>query len=83
MVVMTLKLTEDNQRKLSYLVRQTGKTADHLANEAIERLAAETAPDSEDWKSDIMQAAGMWAGRMDLPDFAAIRRTMDRDVWRP
>jgi hypothetical protein len=52
-------------------------------NEAVERYLTELDESSPavDWKAALMQAAGIWEDRTDLPDFEEIRRSMDRDVW--
>jgi predicted transcriptional regulator len=81
MVATMLKLTEENKRKLDELARQTGKTPDDLANEAIGRLTLETpvGPKEPDWKAAWRQAAGMWKDRDDIPELMAqLRREWNR-----
>jgi predicted transcriptional regulator len=69
MVATLLKLTDRNKQKLDELSRRTGKSTDDLANEAIERLEETSEPPlrAPDWKAGIMQAAGMWKDRQDIP----------------
>jgi predicted transcriptional regulator len=81
MVAMLLKLTDRNKQKLEELSRRTGKSADDLANEAIERLseASESEKPTTDWKAGIMQAAGMWKDREDIPELMEqLRREWNR-----
>jgi predicted DNA-binding protein len=81
MITTVLKLTDRNKQKLDELSRQTGKSADELANEAIERLTetAEAMHPVADWKAGIMQAAGMWKDREDIPELMEqLRREWNR-----
>jgi prevent-host-death family protein len=43
--------------------------------------AQESAAPIPDWKAAMMQAAGMWKDRADLPDFDELRKSWDRDPW--
>jgi len=82
MVDAIVKLTEANRRKLDDLSRKTGKTVEDLVNEAVEQLASVgVGDDADEWKQDIMQAAGMWKDRTDLPDFDEVRGSMERRAW--
>lgn len=67
MVATVLKLSEQSKQKLEELSRRTGRTLDDLANEAIDRLAEAEKPVA-DWKAALMQAAGMWKDRDDIPE---------------
>lgn len=71
MIATILKLSNRNKQKLDELSLRTGKSADELANEAIERLAdaSESSQPSPDWKSNIMRAAGIWKDRQDVGEF--------------
>jgi predicted transcriptional regulator len=83
MPMTTINLTEENSEKLEAIARRTGKSRDELLNEAVEKLVdtPELQPASVDWKAALMQAAGMWKDRDDLPDFEEIRRSWDRKLW--
>jgi hypothetical protein len=83
MSVLLVNLTETNSERADAAARRVGKSTDDLVNEAVERYLAELedASPPADWKAALMQAAGMWKDRTDLPDFDEIRRSMDRDVW--
>ena len=84
-MVRQIKLNERNSDKAEQLSRQTGKTPEQLVNEAFERFAAKSEQDEQEkflaWREAAMRLAGIWADRDDLPDFDALRRSMDRDVW--
>ncbi len=54
----------------------------------VQKVESESAPlptSSEDempeWKQKIMQAKGLWKDRTDLPDFEAVRDSLDRHVF--
>lgn len=84
-MVRQINLTEENSAKINELAKQSGKTPDEVANEAIGRLPlghnlTEQAKFQE-WKAALVQLKGMWADREDLPDFGEIRKSMDRDLW--
>ena len=84
MATLQVKLNEKNAELVDELSRRIGRSPDALVNEAFERYFAELEPQGEtdsDWRAALMQAAGMWKDRDDLPDFEAVRRSMDRDVW--
>ena len=83
MAVLQVNLTETNSERADAVARRVGKSTDDLVNEAVERYLTELDESSPvvDWKAALMQAAGMWKDRDDLPDFDEIRRSMDRDVW--
>jgi predicted DNA-binding protein len=85
MSVLQITLTDKNRDKLSRLSDQTGKTAEQLANEAIDRLpVAEDIDEAEKflhWREALLQVEGMWKDRDDLPDFAELRKSMDRNPW--
>ena len=79
MVRTQIYLTEDHQRGLRRLSEQTGKSQSELIRQAIDVLLSEKR--MRDRRALLRQAAGMWAGRDDLPDFAAMRRETDRGFW--
>lgn len=81
--MLQITLTERNSEHADALARETGRTPAQLVNEAFERYVAEVSPMSPagDWKASIMQAAGLWKDRTDLPDFDELRKSWDRDVW--
>ncbi len=89
-VVMQIQLSDRNRAKLDVLARRTGRAADELANqlanEAIERVSDGYRPETTEpaaavpeWKASLLQAAGMWKDRDDVPELVAqLRREWDR-----
>ncbi len=83
MATLHVQLNRKNSEAAEGLARETGRTPEQLVNEAFERYVAELSPEASaaDWKASIMQAAGLWKDRSDLPDFDELRKSWDRDVW--
>ncbi len=83
MSMLEVRLTERNSERADALARETGRTPEQLVNEAFERYVVEVSParSAGDWKASLMQAAGLWKDPTDLPDFDALRKSWDRDVW--
>jgi predicted DNA-binding protein len=85
MSLLGVKLNETNSQKLEALSHQTGKTPAALANEAMERFTAATEVQEKEkfarWRAAALRIEGMWKDRDDLPDFAELRKSWDRDVW--
>lgn len=76
MVRTQIYLTEAHQRGLQMLSKQTGQSQSELIRQAIDVMLAAKRVNDRRWL--LQQAAGMWAKRDDLPDFAEMRREMDR-----
>ncbi len=85
MSMLQITLTDQNSEKLNRLSAETGKTPEQLANEAIELLPANSDTDEAEkfqrWRKALLGIEGMWADRDDLPDFAELRKTWDRNPW--
>ncbi len=76
MVRTQIYLTEQEQYALREMADRTGKTQSQLIREAVDRLIEQVSTHS---RAQIMaEAAGMWQSRVDLPDFAALRREANR-----
>jgi hypothetical protein len=83
MSLLQIELNQKNSERAGEISRRLGKSPAELVNDAVERYLADAEGDATepDWKTAIMQAAGMWKDRDDLPDFEEIRRSMSRNVW--
>lgn len=81
MVRTQIYLTEAEQQALRALSRRTGRTQSELIREAVDRLIAQS--EKTDRLAALRQARGMWQGREDLPDFATLRRELDRSASGP
>jgi Arc/MetJ-type ribon-helix-helix transcriptional regulator len=76
MIRTQIYLTEAEQEGLRTLSRQTGRSQSELIREAIDRLIMHARKTNR--LEYLRQAHGIWAERTDLPDFAALRRELDR-----
>ena len=83
MTGLQVHLNERNSGRAGEAARLLETSPDELVNIALELYLAEIErePPVADWKTEIMQAAGLWKDRDDLPNFDEIRQSMDRDVW--
>ena len=69
-------LTPDEQNGLRALSRRTGLSRSELIRQAIDAMLGDE--QELDRATLLRQARGLWSGRSDLPDFAALRRELDR-----
>lgn len=69
-------LSAAHQKALKALAATTGRTQIELIRDAIDRFVGQ--PTTAGRASVIKRSAGLWKGRKDLPDFAAVRREADR-----
>jgi predicted DNA-binding protein len=76
MVRTQIYLTPEEQQALRALARRTGTSQSELIRQAIDSLLAEE--QALDRTALLRQARGLWRDRDDLPDFAALRRELDR-----
>jgi hypothetical protein len=85
MAIREIKLTEQNSQRLDELSRQSGKSPEELINEAFARLLADNDAEEqrkfEEWREAARRVAGIWKDRDDLPDFAELRKSWDRNPW--
>jgi predicted DNA-binding protein len=76
MVRTQIYLTAEEQQALRALSRRTGTSQSELIRQAIDSLLA--GEEALDRAALLRQARGLWRDRDDLPDFAELRREMDR-----
>jgi len=69
-------LSPAQQKALQALAARTGRTQIELIRDAIDRFVGPLKATGR--ASVIKRSAGLWKGRADLPDFAAVRREADR-----
>ncbi|MSP96799.1 MAG: ribbon-helix-helix protein, CopG family [Betaproteobacteria bacterium] len=74
-------LSPAHQKALKALAATTGRTQTELIRDAIDRFVSR--PTASGRASVIKRSAGLWKGRKDLPDFAAVRREADRVSTSP
>jgi hypothetical protein len=80
MVRTQIYLTQEEKAALAVLSRKTGKKQSELIRQAVDSLIVQTSQARA--RTMLDRAAGMWKERRDLPDFAAVRRTLDRGSAR-
>ena len=76
MVRTQIYLTEVEQQALRVLSRRTGRSQSELIRGAVDQLIAKS--EKPDRRALLQEARGIWQAREDLPDFAALRRELDR-----
>ena len=67
-------LDEPEASALLTLVQRTGRSADELVREAVQRYIQQQIPER---RALLKQARGMWQQREDLPSVADLRREFD------
>lgn len=67
-------LDEPEASALLTLVQRTGRSADELVREAVQRYIQQQIPERH---ALLKQARGMWQQREDLPSVADLRREFD------
>jgi Arc/MetJ-type ribon-helix-helix transcriptional regulator len=76
-------LTAEEHEALQAFARSEGRSQSEMIREAIRPLlkrARLATLSPEERRAGFEQARGMWNDRDDLPDFAALRRELDRDL---
>ena len=47
------------------------------------KVILQDTPQETEWKQHLRKAKGIWKDRTDLPDFEAIRSSLDRHIFNP
>ncbi|MBU4200488.1 MAG: ribbon-helix-helix domain-containing protein [Verrucomicrobia bacterium] len=76
MVRTQIYLTEEERAGLDAVAKSTDKTQSEIVREAVDRFLDLTRGNCR--KVILDKVAGLWRNRKDLPDFAAVRRSLDR-----
>ena len=77
MVRTQIYLTEEERTALAALAKTRHKKQSQLIREAVDTLVYDTSRERR--KAVLREAAGLWRGRKDLPDFTAVRKAWDRN----
>jgi hypothetical protein len=76
MVRTQVYLTEREQESLADLSARTGRSKSDLIRQALDEYLDRHPP--EERRAALRGGFGVWRSRRDLPDFAALRRELDR-----
>ncbi len=77
MVRTQIYLTERQRDELAAIAKTAGKKQSELIREAVDRLIDQSGRSRRE--AVLREAAGIWKGRKDLPDFKATRAEWDRN----
>jgi len=78
MIRTQIYLTKNVKDQLHILSQQIGKNRSELIREAIDQFIAKNKTPAHDRTTAILAAKDLWKERKDLPDFAELRRELDR-----
>ncbi|MCD6705217.1 MAG: ribbon-helix-helix domain-containing protein [Thiobacillus sp.] len=71
-------LTEQEQAALRTLAAASGRSQSELIREAVDHYLSEAEPQVR--RAAVMDAAGLWKERDDLPDLARLRTEWERQA---
>jgi hypothetical protein len=76
MIRTQIYLTDKQRAELSAIAKILGKKQSEIIREAVDRLIDRAGHSRKE--SALLEAAGIWKNRKDLPDFRTIRSEWDR-----
>lgn len=76
MIRTQIYLTDEEQKHLMSMSKQTGRSQSDLIREAIDHYVAKK--DGKTRMEFLKKGEGLWKNRKDLPDFKALRKEFDR-----
>lgn len=83
----TTTIADETEILLRALSDQLGIPPAQALQEAVQAYAMQMRIEQDEnllpaeWKAAVDGIAGLWKDRDDLPDFTAIRKSLDRNVW--
>jgi len=77
MVRTQIYLTERQRDELAAIAKTAGKKQSEIIREAVDRLIEQEGRGKRE--AVLLESAGIWKDRTDLPDFRAMRDEWDRN----
>ena len=71
-------LTQYEREKLIFLSKESGQHQSALIREAIDQFIEKKIAKKQSKSQTLKAAAGLWADRVDLPDYENLRKEFDR-----
>lgn len=77
MVRTQIYLTEQQRTELAAIADHRGQRQSEVIREAVDRFIEQNSHRRRE--AILLRAAGVWRGRVQVPDFAGLRRGWDRN----